>query len=76
MKNPPTGGFFIAAKFPNQEVRGKWPAKKRRSSNHRASGNEEPADRRVFIAREFPTTNKKARHQTGFFVLWLEYQAA
>jgi hypothetical protein len=29
-----------------------------------------------FIAIEFPTTNKKARHQTGFFILWLECQAA
>jgi hypothetical protein len=40
MKNPPSGGFFIAAKFPNQEVRGKWPAKKRRSSNRRVISNE------------------------------------
>jgi len=38
MKNPPSGGFFIAAAFPN--------------------------------------TNKKARHQTGFFILWLKRQAA
>jgi hypothetical protein len=52
MKNPPRGGFFIAAKFPNQEVAGVWRTKKRRSSNHRASGNEEPAERRVFIAAE------------------------
>jgi hypothetical protein len=36
MKNPPSGGFFIAAKFPNQEV---GCVKKPRSSNRRVSGN-------------------------------------
>jgi hypothetical protein len=52
MKNPPRGGFFIAAKFSNPEVEKVRRTKKRRSSNHRASGNEEPAERRVFIAAE------------------------
>jgi hypothetical protein len=52
MKNPPRGGFFIAAKFPNRDVERGWRTKKPRSSNHRASGNEEPAERWGFIAAE------------------------
>jgi hypothetical protein len=52
MKNPPTGGFFIAAKSSIKKLPGCGLRKKRRSSNHRASGNEEPADRRVFYCRK------------------------
>jgi len=54
MKNPPAGGFFIAAKFPNREVAVVRLTKKRRSSNRRFSGNEEPAGRRVFYCRKIP----------------------
>jgi hypothetical protein len=75
MKNPPTGGFFIAAKFTHQEVVGVWCTKKRRSSNRRASGNEEPADRRVFYCRKI-TNQEVVRVWCGNAAKFLNQEVA